>query len=309
MFMAADVSQQGRLVTDTAEKNMPSKDIFVIKNDEARQAYINTFGDDEYRYWIDIINKGGPQLKKLVSYIDTFQDRDASLHPKFHHRRVHDAESLFWVLIWVSLLLDPKEKQPEGPHTVRAQMMVNMRMHQSLYDEDSRRLTANRDTLLPIGKWEVILGAKCSSLSAPITSLHSHFAFPWYRVTEFPIEFLEYHGFEVLRRQLLTAIYSLLPPMTSLAPYEREHIMNNPKALKLNRGLCCKWKDEIAATDKKTVPKEHLTVQSPQSGNTQSRAKRQKTRANNTYIYTKKDEGLEGVDALIHYCKLRADWF
>jgi hypothetical protein len=303
MFMSADVSRQGRLLTDIPDKYIPTQDIFIIRNDKAREAYINTFSSNEYYSWIKVIDTHHPKLKALVSHMDSTKDRDSSLHPKFHHRGVHDAESLFWVLTWTLLLLDPVAPNTEGRDAERARVIRNLRTHESI--PGGRKSGANRDAIINEAKWEVLLGQAFSPLWASLESLQSYFAFPWYRVTEFPVSFTEHHGFEVLRRQLLNAIFSFLPDKAM--PLEKTFIMNHTNAMKINKGICCKWKEEIAALEKPSAPRVHLTVL---TGNSQSRAKRQKNRANNEYTLTRKaEEDLGVVGSIGFYCKLRSSWF
>jgi hypothetical protein len=300
MFMSADVSRQGRLAMSPIRPDcIPSKESFELTGD-AKEAYCGVFGENMYHWWIETMKKGSPGLARVATEVGA-----NTSDPTFVHEAIHDAESLFWVLTWTLLLVDPVGLNKRTCSTNHNQMVNNMLDHGRYKTtlESTRETEFNRDQVKEAYRWKINLGEPFGPICTMLARMQVHFSFPWYRVdaNDFNSKFMSLHGFEVLRRQLLAAIFTFMPS----TDIRSEAGSSNNSVIKLNRGFCCKWK-ETGNNAQRTTTISHILSpgsgsQSPRGG--PSRPKRQKAGDKNQI------KEMSTVEAIMYYSKLRHLWF
>jgi hypothetical protein len=237
--MSADVSRQGRVATVRfSPEDVPTHNVFLLE-DRVRKVYADAFGDTEYQTWIDYMKNARETLKNLLKEIRKTGDGNSNNYPLFEHRGIHDTESLFWVMAWSFLLISPQGDSAEIDQPAFSKLINGMIGVRGWHE--SRHILETRDTLYSEQMWSNALGRGLTSFCGMLASLQDYFNFPWYRLPDLDTWFVKAHGFEVLRRHLLTAIMQCLPKKDM--PFQRGDLNeNNPLSIQLHRGRCVDWK-------------------------------------------------------------------
>jgi hypothetical protein len=313
--MSADVSRQGRVVITTLfAEQIPSPKIFYL-HDRALKVYQKAYGQKEYDYWIGYMKEKYSDLKRLKDILEK-EDSDPIVkdYPPFAHRGIHDVESLFWVMTWTLLLVQPVLPQDQTRQLNKAShslILDNMLKHKCW--KDARISPASRDQPQPVAVWKQALGQQLQDFGQMMATLQCYFFFPWYRVPELEGKFAEQHGFELLRRQLLTAIIQCLPQKET--PFTPED-MNNPSCIPLTRGYCVEWRIVRAPDTHLTIPtsKGQSSSQNSNTGSVSSATKRARSESGAvvTRSRSKKKKTSTEEDSLVkqitRFHKMRSNW-
>jgi hypothetical protein len=313
--MSADVSRQGRVVITTLYiEQVPTPQVFYLHG-RALEIYKKAYGQKEYDYWIDYM---GEKYSDLILLKDILEKEDFPVghYPPFEHRGIHDVESLFWVMTWTLLLVQPVlppnqlRQLHEPSHTFMVKNMLGYMCWQG-----GRASPESRDQPTSYKVWKQTLGDELGNFDQMMATLQRYFFFPWYRVLELDKQFAEQHGFELLRRQLLTAIVRCLPDKEP--PFTPEDI-NDSSCIPLERGYCINWRtSRVLASNshlKVPTPKGQSSSQNSNTGSPSSATKRARsesgvvvTRSRSKKKKTSAEED-SIVKQIIRFHKLRSEW-
>jgi hypothetical protein len=313
--MSADVSRQGRVVITTLyDEQVPSPQVFYLYG-RALEVYKKAYGQKEYDYWIGYMEKKHSDLKRFKDIFEK-EELTAENYPSFAHRGIHDVESLFWVMTWTLLLVQPVLPQNESnqPNAASYSLILKSMLDHECWRE-ARTSPESRDLPVSYKVWRQALGEPLQDFDQMMAALQCYFFFPWYRITELETQFAEQHGFELLRRQLLTAIMQCLPQKDY--PFTAEDI-KNPSCIPLRRGYCVEWRKfrKSSSDSHLTVPtsKGQTSSQTSNTGSVSSATKRARSESGVTVTRSrskkKKTSAEEDstVKQITRFHRLRSDW-
>ncbi|KAJ3491351.1 hypothetical protein NLI96_g773 [Meripilus lineatus] len=204
MFISRTVSRSSVRVSDDVKDylRMP------VLEGEVRELYEFAYGTETYDRYCDTPKTVHGALPLTAKQLNMFGKSDA--RPPFFHKPHHDAESLFWVLLYVLIHAQPLERSRKA--NLEPFWTVRRWFH---YQEiGARRLFDARAPFFRDRSLKFIrsyLDPKLAPLAGLISQLLGH-VYPEYDLFETPPPSEHLH--EAMRRLLLKFIHSMKDPIT-----------------------------------------------------------------------------------------------
>jgi len=219
MFCAIDISG-GRLAYHRMLSVQQSIDPKAFRLDgEALELYLNAYGKESYTTF-------NTNMDAVAGHALSVQDVEVISHNAFH-----DAESIFWIIIWFLIRAWPSGTvdTPSSEYIAWAKIMLDHTIGSDGHHARSSLLNA------PSFQWEDIIHPGCAKLIDMVVHMCKYVSIRW---LQYP-DLSPYHMHEALKRLLLKEIVRMTKeddPISIQGPRRLPADKNGPRAGIVNSG-------------------------------------------------------------------------